>query len=175
MQKNQYLIIEDIDGLGRSGEIVENIKPGFLRNYLLPKKKVLKAGPHTLRRQKELQEAREKQAKVDLEESMKLAEQLKKVTLSIEVEVNTEGEMYGSINILDILHLLEEKKLPIERRMIRLAAPIKKIGEHTVPLKLKEGYDASVLIQVNPKGGAVKEAKSSKPKATSTDEETSAE
>ena len=166
MQKNQYLLIEDVDGLGRSGDIVENIKPGFLRNFLLPKRKVTKAGTNTLKRQAMLQVERAKQSKIDLEESMKLAEALKGITLEMEVEVNPEGDMYGSVSVVEILHLLEEKNFPLDRKMIRLGGPIKKLGEHVIPLKLKEELDASVMLKVNPKGGPIKKEEKTEPPVT---------
>ena len=162
MEKIQYLLLQDVDGLGRSGDVVSNIKPGFLRNFLLPQGKVLRAGAHTVKKQQQLAEERKKQAKVDLEEARKMAEKFKGLVLEVEVEVNPEGEMYGSVSQVDIIRLLEKEGFAVERRFIRIPQAIKQLGEHTIPMRLKEDVEASFVLKVTAKNAPLQKEESEK-------------
>lgn len=135
--KQNYLLIEDVEGW-RSGEVVA-IKPGFARNYLLPRGKAVLATPHTLRMQIKLKEERAKKALVDKKEAEEIAEKLKGITLQIFVKVDPEGHMYGSVNAADIIHLFEQEGVKLEPRHINLNRPIKQTGLHSLKLKLNEG------------------------------------
>lgn len=154
--RQQLLLLEDVDGLGRSGEIV-TAKPGFVRNFLLPKRKALIADKHTIRMQKALQEKRAEQAKVDRKESEELAIKLADVMIEQEVKVDTEGKMYGSVTQMEIARLLQEAGYALERRNLLLAHPIKSLGTHNIKLRLKEGVEAEVRLHVFPEGQAADE------------------
>lgn len=145
--KNQLLLIEDVDDVGRSGDVV-SVKPGFARNFLIPKKKAVVANPHTLRMQQRLKEERAKQAVVDQKEGEELAARLEGKILIQMVKVDPEGHMYGSVTAMDIVHLLEQEGFKLEKRNVVLPQPIKALGEHTISLKLKEGVPAKVMLKV---------------------------
>ncbi len=144
---NQFLLIEDVDSLGRSGDVVK-AKPGYARNFLLPQKKAVIADKHTLRMQAKLKEEREKQAVIDRGEAEKLAERINGMTLTVEVKVDPEGHMYGSVAASDIVHLFEKEGITLERRNIVLPKPIKEAGAFPLTLKLKEGTPASYTLNV---------------------------
>jgi large subunit ribosomal protein L9 len=146
-KKSQLLLLKDVDDLGRSGDVV-SVKPGFARNYLLPQKKAVIATQHTLKMQAELQEVRMQQAAVDRKDSEALAERINALQLRIEVKVDPDGNMYGSVSAGDILKLLEKEGIVIERRAIQLSHPIKTLGKRKIDLKLKEGVPASFLLEV---------------------------
>ena len=76
---NQLLLLEDVDDLGRSGDVV-SVKPGFARNFLLPQKKAVVADKNTLRMQARLKEEREKRAAVDKKDSEILAFQVRTIS-----------------------------------------------------------------------------------------------
>lgn len=145
--KNQLLLIEDVDDVGRSGDVV-SVKPGFARNFLIPKKKAVVANPHTLRMQQRLKDERAKQAVVDQKEAEELANRLEGKVLTQIVKVDPEGHMYGSVTALDIVQLLEQEGFKLERRNVLLAQPIKTLGEHIISLKLKEGVPAKVILKI---------------------------
>lgn len=147
------LLLEDIQGLGRKGEVVKGAKPGYIRNFLLPQKKALIADAGTLRLQSKLQAEREKQAAVDRKESAAMADKLKGVSLTTEVKVDTTGKMYGSVSSLDIANLLQAEGFDIDRRQVTLGGPVKNLGRHTIPLRLKEGVEAFVTLEITPEGG----------------------
>jgi len=152
--KQQLLLLEDVDGLGRSGDVV-TAKPGFVRNWLLPQGKVVFADRNTLKLRTRLQEERERRAVVDRGEAEKVAATLAEVVIKAEVKTDQEGKMYGSVTQLEIARLLQEKGYVIERKNITLPQAIKKLGRHTIPVRLQEGVMAACTLEVVPEAGVV--------------------
>jgi large subunit ribosomal protein L9 len=145
---NQLLLLEDVEDLGRSGDVV-SVKPGYSRNFLLPKKKAVMADKYTLRMQAKLKEERAKQAETDRKDSESIAGKLEGMVLSIEVKVDPDGHMYGSVAAADIVRLFEKEGIVIERRNVVLIQPIKTLGIHPIHLKLKEGVPAHITLKVH--------------------------
>lgn len=149
--KQQLLLLEDVDALGKKGEVV-SAKPGYIRNFLLPRGLAVIASPNTLRKQERLKEEREKQAVIDRQESEALVKQIEGLVLETKVKVDPEGHMYGSVSALDVAHLFQEKAIPIEKKYIQLTRPIKETGTHKITLKLKEGVTAICELKIIPEG-----------------------
>lgn len=149
--KQQLLLLQDVEALGQKGELV-TARPGFVRNFLLPQGFAVVATPNMLRKQERLRAERAKQAVVDKKESEELALQVEGSTLEIDVKVDPEGHMYGSVSANDIAKLFQEKGLPIDRKAVMLNKPIKETGLHKITLKLKEGVQASFNLKINPEG-----------------------
>lgn len=147
--KQKLLLLEDVDGLGRSGDLV-TAKPGFIRNFLLPKKKALLADRSLVKLQAKLQEERLKRAAVDRVASEELAGVLAQVVIVALVKVDRDGRLYGSVTQQEIAKLLQDQGYAIERRQILLPHAIKQVGRHTIPLRLQEGVKASVTLEVTP-------------------------
>ncbi|MBS0620113.1 MAG: 50S ribosomal protein L9 [Verrucomicrobia bacterium] len=146
-QQNQLLLLKDVDSLGRKGDVVR-AKPGYARNFLIPQQMAVVADKFTLRMQAKLKEERAKQAEVDRKDAEALAQKIDGKTFTIEVKVDPDGHMYGSVSTLDIVRLLEQEGFTVERRNIVLAHPIKTLGVHALQLKLKEGVPASITLKV---------------------------
>jgi large subunit ribosomal protein L9 len=138
MGSQQVLLIEDVDDLGRSGDVVA-VKPGYARNFLIPQKRGVVADARTLRMQARLKEERAKRAEVDRAEAEALSATLNGKALQITVKVDPEGHMYGSVSALDILRLFEQEGVHLEKRSVALPQPIRSLGVHELTLKLKEG------------------------------------
>lgn len=144
---NQLLLIEDVEDLGRSGDVV-SVKPGYARNFLLPQKKAVIADKFTLRLQGRLQEERLKQAAVDKKLAGELAERIEGTTLTVIVKVDPDGHMYGSVSATDIARLFEKDGIQLDRRNVLLTHPIKQLGVYPIQLKLKEGVPAQITVEV---------------------------
>jgi large subunit ribosomal protein L9 len=144
---NQLLLVEDVEDLGRSGDLVK-VRPGYARNFLLPQQKAVIADKRTLRMQARLKEERAKKAEVDKKEAEILAGKINGMELNISVKVDPEGHMYGSVGAVDIARLFEEQGHPVEKRNVVLPQPIKALGVHTIALKLKEGVPASITLTI---------------------------
>src|SRR5262245_39010871 len=142
----KLVLTEDVTNLGKQGDLVE-VKPGYGRNYLLPRGMATVPTPHNLRlldRYKiRVQQARE--AKVaDLKA---LAEQIAKLPgITVEANANEEGHLYGSVAAPEIARGLKSKGLPIEVEMVRLEGPIKEMGVYAIKLNL--GYDIETEVKV---------------------------
>ena len=146
--RNQLLLIQDVEDLGRSGDVV-SVKPGYSRNYLLPQKKAVIADKFTLRMQVKLKEERAKRAETDRKDAEEMASKIEGMVLSIEVKVDPDGHMYGSVSALDIARLFEKEGIAIERRNVVLPHPIKTLGVHPISLKLKEAVPAHITLKVH--------------------------
>lgn len=149
--KQQLLLLQDVDSLGKKGEIV-TAKPGYIRNFLLPQGLAVVATENTLRKQERLRKERAEQAIIDRKESEELALQIEGATLEISVKVDPEGHMYGSVSASDIGDLFKEKNLPVERKAIQVTKPIKETGKHSISIKLKEGVMATCELNIVPEG-----------------------
>lgn len=147
---NKLLLIEDVEALGRSGDIV-GVRPGYARNFLLPQGLAVIANKQALRMQARLQEERKKKAIVDRKESEELAAKLEGQNLTTVVKVDQEGHMYGSVSSADVADLLNQQmSIALEKREIQLKHPIKATGVHTIHVKLKEGVTASFSLTIEP-------------------------
>ena len=145
--QNQLLLIKDVDSVGRSGDIV-TVRPGYARNFLLPQKLAVVADKYTLKLQAKLQEERSKQAEIDTKESLLMAERIQNLELSMITKVDPDGHMYGSVSATDIMKLLENEGIVLERKNVVLPQPIKAIGDHKISLKLKEGIPAAFSLKI---------------------------
>lgn len=149
--KQQLLLLQDVDALGKKGEIV-SAKPGYVRNFLLPQGFAVIASPNTLRKQERLRAERAKQAIVDRKESEELAIQIEATPVEIRVKVDPEGHMYGSVSAADIARLFQEKGLPLEKKSVLVTKPIKETGVHKISLRLKEGITVVGQLSIIPEG-----------------------
>jgi len=147
----KYLLLEDVEGLGRKGHIV-NAKAGYARNYLVPQGFALIADPRTLRMQARLQADREAKAAEDRQEAEAQAAQIAELLIEVVVKTDHDGHMYGSVSTHDIQHLLAQKGIQVDKRAIQLKHALKTLGVHKVGLKLKEGVPATVALHVSAEG-----------------------
>jgi large subunit ribosomal protein L9 len=144
----QLLLIEDVEALGRSGEIV-NVKPGFARNFLLPQGLAVVADKNTLRMQERLKAEREKRAIADKKEAEAVAVKIEGITLVKVVKVDHEGRMYGSVTVADIVSLIQDHaKIELDKKAVQLKHAIKTTGIHSLVVKLKEDVIANFILKV---------------------------
>ncbi len=141
----QLVLTEDVPNLGRQGELVE-VKPGYGRNYLLPNGLATIPSEHNLRlleRYKQRVVAAREARVADLRV---LAEQVQRVTATIEANANEEGHLYGSVGAPEISRALKAQNLPIDPDMVRLEGPIKECALYAVKLNL--GHDIETEVRV---------------------------
>lgn len=147
---NKLLLIEDVESLGRSGDIV-SVRPGYARNFLMPMGFAVVADKNALRMQARLQEERKQKAILDRKESDEIASRLEGQSVTKIVKVDHEGHMYGSVSSADIVHLIQGNlSIELEKRSIQIKHAIKETGDHTITVKLKEGVTASFILRIVP-------------------------
>lgn len=145
---NKLLLLEDVETLGRSGDIV-GVKPGYARNYLIPQGLAIIASKQALRMQARLQEERQQKAISDRKDSEELAAKLESQNVTTTVKVDHDGHMYGSVNSADILDMLNDQlSIVLDKRAIQLKHPIKAVGAHTIHVKLKEDVTATFTLTI---------------------------
>jgi large subunit ribosomal protein L9 len=141
----QLVLTEDVPYLGKQGELVE-VKPGYGRNYLLPKGLATMPTEHNLRlldrykvRVQQAREARIADLKV-------LADQIRRTPIQIEANANEEGHLYGSVGPAEIAKALRGKNLLVEPDMVKMEGPIKEVALYAVKVQL--GYEIDSEVQV---------------------------
>jgi large subunit ribosomal protein L9 len=141
----QLVLVEDVQHLGKQGDLVE-VKPGYGRNYLVPNGLATLPTAHNLRVLERYKE-RVRQAREARVADLKIvAEQIARSTVTIEANANEEGHLYGSVGAPEISKVLKSKNLPIEPEMVRLEGPIKEIALFAVKLNL--GYEIETEVKV---------------------------
>jgi large subunit ribosomal protein L9 len=138
---------ERIEKLGDRGQVVA-VKPGYARNFLLPKRKAVLATPHNVRQVEQEKAAAVRREAIEKNESEMLAQQLAEVSLQFTRKVGEQEVLYGSVTSMEIAESLHEKGFEIDRRKIDLEEPLKSVGGHNVPIKLHREVTAVVSVEV---------------------------
>jgi large subunit ribosomal protein L9 len=145
----KVILREDIDGLGKSGELV-TVKDGFGRNYLLPRKKAVLANEQNIRQlehEKSVISARNAKLKGAAEE---LAKKVGALQVTIKRKVGEQDKLFGSVTALDIAEALAAQGQQVDRRGLHLPEPIKTVGKHEVELRLHREVAAKIKVEVVP-------------------------
>jgi large subunit ribosomal protein L9 len=143
----QLVLTEDVPHLGKQGDVVE-VKPGYGRNYLLPRGMATVPTPHNLRLL-ERYKVRVRQAlEARIADLKALAEQINKFAgITVEANANDEGHLYGSVGAPEISKGLKAKNLHVEPDMVKLeGGVIKETGLYAVKLSL--GYEIETEVKV---------------------------
>lgn len=146
----RVILREDMPSLGEAGEVVD-VKAGYARNFLIPKKLAMEATPGNLKTYKDIARGRESRAEKALSDAQSLESRLAGTILDFRVEVGDEDQMYGSVTAQMIVDALEEKGFEIERRYVLLKAPIKELGTHEVAVHLYKDVEPVVTVVVEKK------------------------
>ncbi len=144
----KVILLEDIDRVGKAGEIVE-ASEGFSRNYLFPQKKALKATDGALKQYEARKRAITKQQASKKEEAENLAKKFENLILEVKANVGDEGKLFGSITTQDIHLALSEKGYEVSKKHIDIAAPFREIGTYPVTLRLHPEVEVSIQINIS--------------------------
>jgi len=140
----QAILLEDVEQLGQRGEPVD-VSPGYLRNYLIPRKLATPATPGALEQAQRRQAAAEKAEKARAEREEQAASLLSKTVLTIYQRAGEDGKLFGSVGAKEIADAIQDARdLRIDRRKIRLEQPIRESGTHMVEIELTDGAIATV-------------------------------
>jgi large subunit ribosomal protein L9 len=143
----ELILREDIKTLGRAGEMVR-VKPGYARNYLLPKGLAYEATEGNKKRVAAEGKARATRNEAERGEAQRLAAMLGEVALSLSGKAGEEGKLFGSITSQDIADALGRAGHKVDKRRIELEHPIKTVGQHTVTVRLHPEVHAELRVTV---------------------------
>lgn len=163
----QLILIEDVDGLGITGDTVK-VKPGYARNFLLPRSLAVEANARNARQLEHHQQMVAARVAKKQAEAEGLAGQIRKTEVQIPVLVGEEDRLFGSVTNRDIEQALAEAGIAIDRKKIALAEPIKALGVHTVAVKVHPTVTAELKVWVVKKEGAATPAPETAAKADAT-------
>jgi large subunit ribosomal protein L9 len=140
----QAILLEDVDSLGERGQAID-VSPGYLRNYLIPRKLAQPATPGAMEEAQRRREAAEKAEKARTEREAQAAGLLGKTVLTIHQRAGEDGKLFGSVGAKEIVDALREARdLRIEKKRVRLEQPLREVGTFMVEIELADGTVAAV-------------------------------
>ncbi|MEZ4600362.1 MAG: 50S ribosomal protein L9 [Syntrophotaleaceae bacterium] len=143
------ILTENVEGLGHIGDMVK-VKPGYARNYLIPKKLAVEANTRNLKELEHQKRQMERKAQKVMEASEVIKTQIEKVSCEFSLRASEEGKLFGSVTTMELAAKLAEAGIEIDRKKIQLEEPIKALGDYEVPVKLPAGITATLKVKVVP-------------------------
>lgn len=143
----EVILIKDVPKLGKAGDIVK-VKDGYARNYLIPKRLAILANQKTIKaleNQRKIILAKAERERKKLES---LSEKLEGMVLTVYRKTIEEDRIFGSVSPVDIVNILKEKGIEIEKNQIILEEPIKKLGIFEIPIKMSSDKIVNIKVEV---------------------------
>ena len=143
----QVILREDIDKLGKIGDMVK-VADGYARNYLVPNKKAIEATPknvHAMDHAKKMVSDRLRKVK---KEAAADADIIKALAITIKAKAGEEGKLFGSVTSMDIAEAMKAQGVTVDKRKIVLDEPIRRLGDHTITVKLHADVTAEFKLSV---------------------------
>jgi large subunit ribosomal protein L9 len=145
----EVILREDVQSLGKAGQLVR-VKPGYARNFLLPRGLAFEATEGNKKRIDAEARARATKASAEKATSEQLAAQLASITVTLRGKAGEEGKLFGSITSQDIAAALTAQGFTVDKRKLELEHPIKTVGFHSVTVRLHSDVHAEVKVNIVP-------------------------
>ena len=143
----EIILLEDVEGLGDKGVLV-HVKPGYARNFLLPRRLAITATGNAANLYRELQRQRGVQEDRKLAEAREVAAKLQGVEVNIPAAANEEDTLFGSVTETDIAEALAKAGHKVDKHKIQLPDHIKQLGLYDVTVKIYGDVTATVKVWV---------------------------
>lgn len=143
----EVILREEVKSLGRIGDIVK-VKPGYARNYLIPRGLALVADTKNVRALEHEQNALKLKAKKVYDAAKTLAEKLSNLKVTLKAKSGEEDKLFGSVTASDIAEAVKAEGFEIDKKKIALDEPIKRLGDYQVEIKLGSDVKASIGVTV---------------------------
>lgn len=144
----KVILKEDIKGVGKKDEII-NASDGYARNFLFPKNLAVEANKENMAKLKAKEQSNAYKKEQEKQEAQKVAEQLGKIMLTIEVKAGENGKVFGGVSSKEIADILQNShNIIVDKKKIDLKETIKELGLKTINIKLYEGVIAKLKINV---------------------------
>ncbi|HWP81618.1 MAG TPA: 50S ribosomal protein L9 [Bacteroidota bacterium] len=143
----KVILRQDFEKLGRVGDVKE-VKDGYARNYLIPRKIAYEATASAIQMLEEEKKMLAKRLEKEKKSAETLAVELEKVSLTIKMKVGEDDKLFGSVTSQMISDALKEKGIELDKRQIELEDTIKSLGIYDVPVKLQGGVTSKVKVWV---------------------------
>jgi large subunit ribosomal protein L9 len=149
----QIILQEDIEKLGHRGDVV-TVKPGYARNFLLPRKLAVEASAGNLKAIEKIRASLAKKTATEVEAAQKHAAELNGVELRFTRKTGENDQLFGSVTSGDIAEALGAQGFKVDKRQIHIVDPIKALGDFPVTVKVFRDITAEVKIHVQKEGQA---------------------
>lgn len=143
----KVILRQNYEALGQIGDVVE-VKSGYARNFLIPRKIAYVALKGNIRALEEEKKSAAKKVAQELHAAETLAAELEKVSVTIPVQVGEEDKIFGSVTTQMIADALKEKGYEIDKRKIEIEEPIKSLGIYGISIKLHASVNAKIKVWV---------------------------
>jgi large subunit ribosomal protein L9 len=144
----EIILLEKIAKLGNLGDKV-TVKPGYGRNFLIPKGKAVRASAEKLAEFEQRRAELEKKAAAELAAAQARAEAIGKLAITIAQKAGEEGRLYGSVGAKDIADAVSKAGVSVEKNEVRLPqGPIRQIGDYEIKLHVHADVDAVVALKI---------------------------
>ncbi|MEX2581772.1 MAG: 50S ribosomal protein L9 [Gemmatimonadota bacterium] len=143
----QVILKERVENLGQPGDVV-GVKPGFARNYLIPKGMAYEATQGNLNRIERERAQLEKRSQEDFVAATERAQTIQDTSVTFSARAGEEGKLFGSITSVDIAEKLAEQGIEIDRKQIDLNEPLKALGVFSVPIRLHADVRPEIKVWV---------------------------
>jgi large subunit ribosomal protein L9 len=148
----QAILLEDVETLGQRGEVID-VSPGYLRNYLLPRKLAHAATPGALVEAQRRIEAAERAKQEAAERAQENANLLSRTVLTISHPAGDDGRLFGQVTAQEIVDAIKQARdLKLDKRKVQLEEPIRTTGTHMVEVEVHDGVTAKVKTIVTAAG-----------------------
>jgi len=146
----QAILLKDVDKLGESGAVID-VSPGYLRNYLVPRKLAQPATPAAIADAARRRDAAEKAVAEAAAKAEETASLLKKTVLTISHQAGDDGRLFGSVTSQEIVDAIRQARgVRLDKRRVRLEEPIRTTGTHMVSVEVSDGVTAEIKTIVTP-------------------------
>ena len=143
----KVILKEDVQNLGQQGDVVE-VKSGYARNYLMPQKLAILFTKQQKKSIVEAQRVEERKLEREKDQLESVLKQVEDLSLSLKMQSEEDSKLFGSVTKLDIVKLLEENGITVDKKYVDLSSPIKTLGEHKVNIVFTKEMSASFTLTV---------------------------
>jgi large subunit ribosomal protein L9 len=144
----QAILLQDVDSLGERGTVVD-VSPGYLRNYLIPRKLAEPATTASVQAAKRQREAAERAEQEAADRARESAALLSRTVLTIPQQAGDDGRLFGSVTTQDIADAIRDARgIKVDRRKIHLDEPIRHTGTYMVVVEVVDDVTATVKTMV---------------------------
>ena len=147
MEHIKVILLQRVANLGHIGDVVK-VKPGFARNYLLPKKIALRANEENMRYFEERKVQIEAANAESRAEAQKIADKVKVFSITLIRQASEKGQLYGSVTARDIAMAIKAQDVNVAPGQVNLNVPIKMLGVYDLSVDLHPEVSVPVKLSV---------------------------
>lgn len=145
----KVILTDDIKGLGQRGDVV-TVAPGYARNFLLPKELAYMATPGNLKRLEQERKRYDVRMTKERDQALEIAKAIEGTRIVLRKRAGEHDALFGTVTSAELSEALQAKGITVDKRRIELEEPIKRLGVHTIRIKLFKDVTVTVTVEVQP-------------------------